>query len=117
MDFAKEILEILETKFGENIAAHLYNIDKFKAEIIERELGQFGQAKAFILQQEEIQRKAELNKQQVAQAQFAAQKTATNLVDNIIKKSLDKKQAQFAAQKTATNLVDNIFKKSLGKIK
>jgi len=90
LDFAKDILEILETKFGEDITVHLYNIDKFKAEIIERELGQYGQARASFLQQEDIKMKAELNKQQVAQAQFAAQKTATNLVDNVIKKSLGK---------------------------
>ena len=65
LDFAKDILEILETKFGEDITVHLYNIDKFKAEIIERELGQFGQARASFLQQEDIKMKAELNKQQV----------------------------------------------------
>jgi hypothetical protein len=62
LDFAKEILQILETKFGENITAHLYNIDKFKKEIIERELGQYGQANASFLQREEIKMRAELNK-------------------------------------------------------
>ncbi len=64
LDFAKENLEILETKFSENITAHLYNIqvDRFKKEIIERELGQYGQARASFLQREEINMRTELNK-------------------------------------------------------
>jgi hypothetical protein len=37
LDFAKDILNILDTKFGENIKAHIYNIDRFKKEIVDRE--------------------------------------------------------------------------------
>ena len=86
LDFAKDILEILKTKFDENITVHLYNIDKLKKEIIERELGQFGQVRASLLQKEEIKMRAELSQQQ---GQKATQ-IANNLVDNIIKKSLGK---------------------------
>ena len=60
LDFAKEILEILNTKFNEDITVHLYNIDKFKKEIIQRELGQYGQARASVLQREEAKMIAEL---------------------------------------------------------
>ena len=60
LDFAKEILEILNTKFNEDITVHLYNIDKFKKEIIQRELGQYGQARASFLQREEAKMIAEL---------------------------------------------------------
>ena len=62
LDFAKEVLEILKTKFNEDITAHMYNIDKFKKEILERELGQYGQARAYFLQREEERMRAELNK-------------------------------------------------------
>jgi hypothetical protein len=60
--FAKDILDILQTKFNEDITVHLYNIDKLKKEIIERELGQYGQARASFLQREEEKMRAELNK-------------------------------------------------------
>ena len=40
----------------------MYNIDKFKKEIVERELGQYGQARAYFLQREEERMRAELNK-------------------------------------------------------
>ena len=63
-DNSHNLLEILRTKFNENIEVHLYNIDKFKKEILQRELGQYGQARASFLQREEEKMRAEANKQQ-----------------------------------------------------